>query len=78
MAWGKANNLLKEILEGFFSDIPGVLYYRYCIDENGEQILNLLGFPLIECWRGTSDTKATHCQLRVGYQNWTIGVELSH
>jgi hypothetical protein len=27
-------------------------------------------------WKGTSDTEATHCQLRVEYRNWTIWVEL--
>jgi hypothetical protein len=36
------------------------------------------GFPLIECWRGTSDAEATHRRLKVGCRKWTIGVELLH
>jgi hypothetical protein len=68
-AWKKANNLLKEILEGYYSDIPGESYYRYRTDDNGEIRKNSLEMPLIECRQGTSDTEATHRQLRVVYRN---------
>ena len=78
LAWAKVNNLLKEVLDGYYSDIPGIAYYRYRINEKGEQMFNSLGFAMIECWRGTSDTEAVHRQIRVGYRSWTIGVELSH
>jgi hypothetical protein len=41
-AWKKANNLLKEILDGFYSDIPGVSYYRFKLNDNGDIAHNFL------------------------------------
>jgi hypothetical protein len=74
----KANNLLKEILSGAYYDIPGVSYYKFKLDDKGDIAHNFLGLPIIECWRGTSDTEASHRQLKVAYWSWTINIRTSH
>jgi len=76
-AWGKANNLLKEVLMGYGSDVPGESYYRFLLDSNGEIARNRIGLRMVQCCRGTSDVEASHRQLRVTYRNWEMGIELS-
>ena len=52
-AWKKANNLLKEIRAGLYSDPPGMRMYTYKM-ENGKVKRNKYGMKMIECIRGTN------------------------
>eukprot|EP00804_Cyclotella_cryptica_P030502 CCRYP_008559-RA/>CCRYP_008559-RA protein AED:0.95 eAED:0.95 QI:0/0/0/0.33/1/1/3/0/557 len=76
-AWKKANNLLAEILNGYYSDPPDVEFYTKRIGFNGEVMKNKYGLELIECSRGTNRTEAYHKHLSVTFRNWSTGVEMS-
>ena len=56
-AWSKANNILKEILAGNGSDIPGEVYYSNKINSRGEVMHDSDGIPLIESHRGTNKSE---------------------
>mmetsp|Transcript_21287 Transcript_21287/g.32153 ORF Transcript_21287/g.32153 Transcript_21287/m.32153 type:complete len:343 (+) Transcript_21287:103-1131(+) len=77
-AWKKARNLLKEIIEGYYSDIPGETYYRFLIDEKGRPVMKSWGFQKIECCRGTNRTEAVHRQYCATFRNWQQEVIMSY
>ena len=62
-AWNKANNVLKEILLGFYSDPPGISFYTNRLDKRGEPMVDQYGIALLDCNRGTNDVEAIHKQL---------------
>ena len=52
-AWQKADNLLKEILEGYYSDPPNLNLYTTRLQTDGVAMRNKYGMEMIECSRGT-------------------------
>ena len=76
-AWKKANNVLKEILLGYFSDPPGYSFYTNHLDKKGEPMVDQFGIALLDCNRGTNDIEAIHKQLVALYGTWCTGVEMS-
>ncbi|EJK75836.1 hypothetical protein THAOC_02434 [Thalassiosira oceanica] len=75
-AWKKANNILEEILLGFYSDPPGFNFYNTRLD-NGVPMTNKYGMVLIDCWRGTNRTEGYHKNLKVSFGGWHMGAEAS-
>ena len=76
-AWKKANNVLKEILQGYYSDPPGFSFYTNQLNKNGEPMLDKSGIALWDCNRGTNDVEAFHKQLVALYGTWCTGLEMS-
>ena len=76
-AWKKANNVLNEILKGFYSDPPGISFYTNRLDRRGEPMVDQYGISLLNCNRGTNDVKAIHKQLVALYGTWKTGVQMS-
>ena len=76
-AWAKANNLLKEILLGYYSDPPGVHMYTKKLKADGSVKMNKYDMEEIECMRGTNRVEAYHKHLIVTFGHFHTGVELS-
>ncbi|KAL7477310.1 hypothetical protein ACHAW6_003119 [Cyclotella cf. meneghiniana] len=76
-AWKKANNILCDVLTGFYSDPPGLEFYTKRLGRNGQLMRSKYGLDLIECLRGTDCTEACHKNLAVTFGSWPIGVEMS-
>jgi hypothetical protein len=76
-AWKKANNVLKEILLGYYSDPPGFSFYTNRLDKKGEPMVDKFGIAILDCNRGTNDVEAIHKQLVALYGTWCTGVEMS-
>ena len=76
-AWKKANNVLRDILDGFYSDPPGLNFYTKKLGKNGDFIENKYGMEVIECFRGTNRTESYHKNLSVTFGSWSVGVEMS-
>ena len=49
-----------EIELGHYSDMPGVVYYKYKLDKKGRVLRDEDGLALLKCNRGTNDVEATH------------------
>jgi len=62
-AWGKANNVLAEILAGYAADPPGVQFYYQSLNAKGEPAFDEHGIPLLDCSRGTNDVENSHKQI---------------
>ena len=52
--WRKANNVLKEIQLGLYSDPPGVELYNKRLKADGTVMRNKYNMEMIECLRGTN------------------------
>ena len=76
-AWKKANNVLKEILEGNAADLPGVEYYTQRLDSKGQPKVDRHGRALLDCERGTNRTEAAHKQIVTTFGTWSAGVHMS-
>jgi hypothetical protein len=76
-AWGRANNVLKEVLDGNASDPPGFSFYTFQLNAKGEFAIDALGIELITCNRGTNDTECVHKQIVTTFGTWCTGVEMS-
>jgi hypothetical protein len=76
-AWDKANNVLKEILDGNVSDPPGIDFYVHRLDSNGDPKFDKLGLALYDCNRGTNMTENVHKQLNYLFGSWSINIEFS-
>ena len=76
-AWTKANNILTEILAGYYSDPPGYSFYSIKTKPNGEADTNKYGMVLYDCDRSTSGTEAKHKQYVGVVGTWNMGVEMS-
>ena len=76
-AWKKANNVLKDILAGYYSDPPDLNFYTKKLGKNGEIVLNQYGLEVIECFRGTNRTESYHKNLAITFGSWHVGVEMS-
>ena len=78
-AWKKANNILKEILRGYYSDPPGVSMYTKKLRSNGSGLVktNKFGMEEIECCRGTNRVEAYHKNLNDTFGSWHVGVSMT-
>jgi hypothetical protein len=76
-AWVKARGILNEILEGYYSDPPGMCMYTKRLRRNGSVRTNKYGMDMIECCRGTNRTEAYHKNLVIAFRNWNTGIEMS-
>ena len=77
-AWKKANNVLKEILAGHFSDPPGIPIYELIFDSDGAPMLNALGFHMMRSLRGTNGGEAMHRQSNQAFSGWVTGIRMGH
>jgi hypothetical protein len=76
-AWKRANNVLKDILDGYYSDPPGLYFYTKKLGKNGDVMTNRYGLDIIECFRGTNRVEAYHKNLTVTFGRWQVGIEMS-
>ena len=76
-AWGKANNVLHEILEGLISDPPGISFYSFKYGSDGTILKNKYGMELLTCNRGTNDVENIHKHLVTVFGTWNTGIEMS-
>ena len=76
-SWKNANNVLKEVLKGNFSDPPGMSFYRQRVNSKGEPLYDPLGFALLDCCRGTNATECVHKQITTTFHNWQQGCAMS-
>ena len=67
-AWGRAKNLLDEILEGYYSDPPGFDFYTY---NEGAVKKDKYGIPLLESCRGTSRVESIHRQYNTLFRHYS-------
>jgi hypothetical protein len=76
-AWEKANNILREILKGHWSDPPGFSFYTARLGVDGQPKTNQHGLQLLDCNRGTNDVKNDHKQHVTTFGTWHTGVQMS-
>ena len=76
-AWKKADNVLKEILAGLYSDPPGVQWYTKRMKRDGSVMRNKYGMEMIECARGTNRVESYHKDLVTTFGSWPTGAEFS-
>ncbi len=74
-AWRKADNILKEILKGWYSDPPDWNFYYYKLDKSGGREKDKNGIPLIRSRRGTSLVENVHRQYNTQFRH-VCGIEL--
>jgi hypothetical protein len=77
VAWGKARNVLKEILAGYASDQPGVILYLKRLNDHGEVKTNKYGQQQYYCLRGIGLTEVHHKQMVQSIGTLSTGVEMS-
>ena len=73
-AWKGANNLLTEILRGYYSDPPGVQLYTKRLNPDKLVKKNKYGMDIIKCSRATNRVEAYHNNLHVTFGGWYIGL----
>ena len=76
-AWRCANNLLDEILLGYYSDPPDVQWYTKRLKKNGTVATNRFGMELYDCSRGTNRVESFHKDLVTTWGSWPLGLEMS-
>ena len=76
-AWKKADTVLKEILQGFYSDPPGFDMYTKSLNRDGSITTNKYEMEMIESCRGTNWTEAYHKQRVTMFGTWHTGVKMS-
>ena len=76
-AWNKAQGVLDEILEGYYSDPPGIQLYTKKLKRDGSVKRNKYGMEEIECRRGTNRTESYHKKLAGTFYGCHLGVEMS-
>ncbi len=69
--------MLKDILEGYYSDPPGMEMYTKKLRPDGSVQLNRYGMEMIECMRGINRTEAYHKNLLMAFGGWHTGMEMS-
>jgi hypothetical protein len=76
-AWGRAKNLLLEILAGFYADPPGMEFYFQAVNAKGEPAFDEHGIPLLVCNRGTSDVECFHRSIMETFSKWCTCVHMA-
>ena len=74
-AWGKAKNLLNEILESYYSDPPGMDWYFYELDSKKNIKKDQYGIELIRSSRGTNMVENVHRQYNTTFRHRS-GIEI--
>jgi hypothetical protein len=74
-AWNKAKNLLEEILEGYYSDPPGVDWYFCELDEKKNIKVDQYGIQLLRSGRGTNLVESVHRQYNTTFRHRS-GIEM--
>ena len=69
-SWKKADNVLKEILEGYYSDLPGFAMYNKRLRSDGTVMKNVFGMEMIESMRGTNQTEGYHKNIITSFGTW--------
>jgi 3'-5' exonuclease len=75
-AFKQWNNILNEILLGYYSDPPGHNFYSFDLDSEGAPKVDKYGLKIIRSTRGTSDVENVHRQYATTFDN-VAGVELA-
>ena len=76
-AWKKADNVLNEILRGFYSDPPGLQLYTRRLCEDDSVMTNKYGMEMYDCARGTNALESYHKDLTTTFATWAAGIETS-
>ncbi|KAL7535665.1 hypothetical protein ACHAXR_006652, partial [Thalassiosira sp. AJA248-18] len=76
-AWTSANNVLKEICLGYYSDPPGLQWYTKQLKEDGTIMRNKYGMEMLDCSRGTNRLESYHKGLITTFGSNNMGVEMS-
>jgi hypothetical protein len=76
LAWSKADWVLSEILDGFYSDPPDEIFYFYQLSMLKDIKREILGIPLIRCTSGTPTVECTRKRMVPVSGNNTVGIEL--
>jgi hypothetical protein len=75
-AFKQWNNILNEILLGYYSDPPDHSFYSFDLDSEGRPKQDKYGLQIIRSSRGTSDVENVHRQYSTTFDN-IAGVELA-
>ncbi|KAL3917223.1 MAG: hypothetical protein SGILL_004811, partial [Bacillariaceae sp.] len=75
LAWGKAKNLLSEILKGYYSDPPGFNFYKYVLNRDGSVKKDCYGIPVLRSTRGSNHVEALHRQMNTTFR-LMAGIEM--
>ena len=70
------NNILKEVLTGYYSDPPGHSFYSFDLDSDSQPKVDKYGLKLICSSHGTSDVEHLHQLYTTTFDN-VAGVELT-
>ncbi len=69
-AWQKADNLLKEILEGYYSDPPNITLYTTRLRVDGTVMRNKYRMEMFQCSRGTNQTEGYRKNITTMFGTW--------
>ncbi len=76
-AWQKEDNLLKEILEGYYSDPPTINLYTTRLRADGTEMRNKYRMEMFQCSRGTNRTEGYHKNITTTFGTCNAGTEMS-
>jgi hypothetical protein len=76
-ACSKANNILTEILQSFYSDPPDITFYKFKLDKKGDVRKDKRGLELIECSRGANSVESYHKHVISKFGSLNIGPEFA-
>ena len=68
-AWGKAKNILKEILEGCYSNPPEESMCAYDLDKDYKITRDKHGIELLKCYRDTNALEGEHSHVNKHLEN---------
>lgn len=71
VAWKKANGVLKEIIQGHYSDPPGIPMYKFKLTPAGDIKRDQFGIALLKCDRDTNALEGSHAHI-----NHTLGTQM--
>ena len=77
-AWTCAKGVMKEILQGYYSDPPGLSLYQHELNESGGiKYDKELGIPLLACKRDTNNVENSHKNLTQTFGSHRMGIEFA-
>ena len=76
-AWNKAKGVLSEILAGYASDVPGVVYYYQKLNADGTRMVDKLGNAKFWCDRGSNAVECAHKNMRTPCYGWVVGPRMA-
>ena len=76
--WTCAKGVMKEILQGYYSDPPGLSLYQNELNESGGIKYDMeLGIPLLVCKRDTNNVENSHKNLTGTFGSHRMGIEFA-